>query len=72
MLTVDDILRIGGIHQLAVGDRVITCLGERGVIDHRFDDGYDSYDWWVRITFMFQGQEYETLEPYKNSELHTL
>lgn len=55
-----------------IGDRVTTPNGEIGTVDHEFNDGSRSYDWWVRIDFQAQGKEYSTFEPYKNCELKKL
>ena len=52
-----------------VGDKVRTCHNEIGQIEKPYTDEQNSYDWWIELRFMFEGREFTTSEPYKNSEL---
>ena len=51
------------------GDSVLTSHGETGTLEKRWDHNDDSYDWWVRIDFTFEGRDYTTLEPWKERDL---
>lgn len=52
---------------MKIGNRVITYKGEKGIIEKPYQG--ERYDWWVSIIFKVLGEEYDTLEPYRESEL---
>ena len=53
----------------SINDKVITFQGEKGVIVKVWNRDDGQYDWWVKLCFTLDGEEYTSVIPYKESEL---
>ena len=51
------------------GDKVWTEHHEPAVIERAWDHNDDSYDWWVNIYYIVEGQEGISKEPRKTENL---
>ena len=52
-----------------IGDSIITSHGERGIIVSEWDRDDKNFDWWIEITFQFQGEYFTSKLPVKNKEI---
>jgi len=61
---------LGGSFSLKIGDTVTTYDNESGIIVSEWVG--TRYNWWIDITFTYDGKEYTSTIPYRESELTLL